>query len=362
MDMTITEIGAAVVAELRLAHYKESTVCNYEKTIGVLRRYGREQNTILYTKALGAGFGALTTSQRTGRFSAQRRFSYQRLVALFDSYLTTGHVDLAVQRQGGGGPKPTSGEFLALDAAWEADIRDRGLAEATREAYGRVTRGYLSFLESRGIFHLNDADSGTVLAFLTSLSPKWAKTSLFWVVSNFRPFLVFADRNDLVLALKLASVKRSHSIVAPLGDDTTRLIITACASGEVCARDAAITLLALSTGLRACDIVALGLSDCDWRGKTISIVQQKTHNPLTVPMTELLAAKLADYVLYDRPKVIDDHLFLRRFAPYVGLGDHSAIYQVTSRVFRAAPAVKPPDVASSDTIADDLSRPWPREL
>ena len=91
--------------------------------------------------------------------------------------------------------------------------------------------------------------------------------------------------------------RRSHPIVPVLGDDDQRLVVTACASGVVCARDAAITLLAVSTGLRACDIVDLRLSDVDWRGRTISIVQRKTGNPLTVPLTELLACRLADYVL-----------------------------------------------------------------
>jgi len=54
----------------------------------------------------------------------------------------------------------------------------------------------------------------------------------------------------------------------------------ACASGPVSARDAAITLLALTTGLRACNIVALRLADVDWRGQTIGIVaplEQRTH-------------------------------------------------------------------------------------
>ena len=60
----------------------------------------------------------------------------------------------------------------------------------------------------------------------------------------------------------------------------------------VAARDAAITLLALTTGLRACDIVNLRLADIDWRGHGPSgIVQQKTHNPLTVPLTDLLVGQ-----------------------------------------------------------------------
>ena len=86
------------------------------------------------------------------------------------------------------------------------------------------------------------------------------------MVSNFRPFLKFTGRTDLVEAAGLAGVKRSHAILPVLSDDDERLVVQACASGAVSARDAAITLLALTTGLRACDIVDLRLADIDWRG------------------------------------------------------------------------------------------------
>ena len=102
---------------------------------------------------------------------------------------------------------------------------------------------------------LDGADGASVLAFLESLLGRWAKSSLFWVVSNFRPFLKFTGRTDLVNALNLAGIKRFHAIVPVLSDDDEELVVRACASGVVSARDAAITLLAFSTGLRACDIV-----------------------------------------------------------------------------------------------------------
>ena len=317
MDTTVGGIGAVVVAELRAAGYMESTVGQYAKTIKALTEFasGRE-----YSTSLGAEFASMTTSVRTGRFSAQRRFDYRRLVAVFDSYVQTGRVDLAVRGRGGGGPRPGGADFVALDAAWEAEMGRRGLAPATREAYGRVARRYLVFLEARGIAVLDGADSASVLAFLESLLDRWARSSLFWLVSNFRPFLTFTGRTDLVTALNLAGVKRSHAIVPVLGDADEELVVRACASGVVSARDAAITLLALSTGLRSCDIVALRLGDVDWRGHTIGLVQQKTGNPLTLPLPALLLSKLAAYVLGERPHSDDDHLFLRSKSPTHPLG------------------------------------------
>ena len=335
MDTTVTRIAAVVVAELRTADYMDSTIDQYEKTIKALASFVEDRGGV-YTPLLGAAFAELTVSPRTGRFSAQRRSGYGRLVRVFDTYFTTGRVELAVRKRGGGGAHPESSEFTTLNAAWEADMDDRGLAPATCAAYGRVARSYLVFLESHGIYHLDSADGASVLGFLESLSDRWAKSSLFWVVSNFRPFLKFTARTDLVDAVNLAGVKRSHAILPILSNSDEQRVVQACVSKAVTARDAAITLLALTTGLRACDIVGLRLGNIDWRGATIGIVQQKTHNPLTVPLTALVTTKLADYVLDERPASADDHVFLRSLAPHVKLADHATIYRVTAEVFHKA--------------------------
>jgi len=335
MGTTVEEIGSVVVAALREAGFMESTIGQYEKTIKALAGFAEERSSC-YTASLGTAFAAMTVSPRTGRFSAQRRFDYGRLVSVFDAYMRTGRVDLSCRKRGGGGAQPESSEFSTLAGAWEADMHDRGLAPATRDAYSRVARAYLVFLESRGIRCLGDGDGSSVLGFLESLSGRWARSSLFWVVSNLRPFLKFTGRTDLVDAAGLAGVKRPHAILPVLSDDDECLVLRACASGTVSARDAAITLLALTTGLRACDIVNLRLGDIDWRARTAGIVQQKTNNPLTVPLTDLLVGTLADYVLDQRPTSDGGHVFLRSVAPHTRLAGHASIYRVIANVFAKA--------------------------
>jgi integrase len=335
MGTTVRGIGAIVVGELRAAGYMESTIGNYEKTIRMLAGFV-ERRGGLYTPLLGAKFASMTTSPRTGRFSAQRRFDYRRLVSVFDAFVKTGRVDLSVRKRGGGGPQPTSVAFTALNAEWEADMVERALAPATRDAYGRVARSYLTFLEAHGVCSLDTADGASVLAFVESLSPRWATSSLFWVMSNFRPFFSFTGRTDLVDAVNLAGARRSYTVLPVLGDDDERLVLQACASEVVNARDAAITLLVLTTGLRACDIIGLRLTDIDWRAQVIAIVQQKTGNPLTVPLTPLVTTRLVDYVLVDRPASGDDHVFLRMAAPHTRLANHASIYRVTAGTFRKA--------------------------
>jgi site-specific recombinase XerD len=335
MDTMVARIGALVLTELRAAGYAESTVGQYAKTIRALAAFAAKRGGA-YSPELGSEFASMTISPRTGRFSAQRRFDYSRLVGVFDSYVRTGRVDLSVRGRGGGGPRPGAIEFAMLDVAWEADMGCRGLAPATRAGYGRAARSYLVFLEERGVAHLDEAEGASVLAFLESLLDRWAKSSLFWVVSNLRPFLKFTGRNDLVDAVNLAGVRRSHAIIPVLSDDDEDLVLRACASGAVNARDAAMTLLALTTGLRACDIVRLRVADINWRGQTIGIVQQKTGNPLTLPLPALVMGKLADYVLDERPGSADGHVFLRSVAPHLRLTDHASVHRVLVKTFRTA--------------------------
>ena len=175
-----------------------------------------------------------------------------------------------------------------------------------------------------------------MLGFLDSQTGPKATSSPFWVVSNFRPFLKFTGRSDLVDAVGLAGVRRSHAILPMLSDEAERLVVQACATPLIPARDAAITLLAVTTGLRACDIISLRLADIDWRARTAGIVQQKTRNPLTVPLTDLLIGRLADYVLDERPDSPDDHLFLRSVAPHTQLTNHASVHRVITTVFGKA--------------------------
>lgn len=336
MDTTVTGIGTVVIAALRAADYKESTIGQYQKTIKLLDGYVAARGGA-YTTELGAAFASLTMSPRTGRFSAVRRFNYTRLVTVFDSYLQSGHVVLTARTRGGGGPRPASEEFIALDLAWETEMEARGLAAATRESYGRIARGYLSYLEGQGICGLEDVGPATVPGFFAFLLDRWAPSSLFWQVGNFRPFVKFTGRGDLLEAVDLLGVRRTHALLPILTDEDTERVVTACACPDaVSSRDAAITLLSLMTGLRACDIISLHLAEIDWRAQTISLIQQKTHHPLTLPLPGLLAVRLADYVLAERPASGDDRVFLRSVAPHTALADHASIYRITAETFAKA--------------------------
>ena len=116
----------------------------------------------------------------------------------------------------------------------------------------------------KGVSSLRAADGASVLGFLESLRGRWAENSMGSAVISCRPFLAFTQRIDLVNALKMVGPKQHHGIVPVLGSEGEQAVVRACTGGKVSAWDAAITLLELVTGLRACDLIAVRLNHIDW--------------------------------------------------------------------------------------------------
>nr|WP_241249578.1 tyrosine-type recombinase/integrase [Agrococcus sp. KRD186] len=84
-------------------------------------------------------------------------------------------------------------------------------------------------------------------------------------------------------------------------------------------RDYAIVRLALSTGLRCCDIVSLRLDEIDWRRDEIRLVQNKTSAPLTLPLSAEAGNAIADWLLQGRPESDAPEVFVRLYAPFTKL-------------------------------------------
>ena len=338
MEIRVATLAEMVILALRNAQYAESTIRQYQKSIKAIQKLAEVQDG-MYTKDLGSKFAAMTISSKTGRFSNQRMYQHGRLVRLFNSFVDTGFIDLSVYRPKKHKETFKSIEFEQILVSWHADMKKRGLAKSTIEYYGRLANEYLLFLERSDTHTLNDAKGSTVSGFLFSLTDgAWANTSMYHLASNFRPFLKFLGKKDLVYAINMIRAKRHRNILPCVDNADERKVIDACCNGTVSARDAAITLLALLTGIRACDIIALRISDIDWISGRITIVQQKTKNPLTLPLTAPVGNAMSRYLLEERPAVDDSHLFLRSFAPYTAFRDHSAIYSVISKAFGVAGA------------------------
>lgn len=65
-------------------------------------------------------------------------------------------------------------------------------------------------------------------------------------------------------------------------------------------RDKAIGTIAMYTGLRSCDIVALQMKNIDWDNDLIILSQQKTGNTLKLPLMPIVGNAIFEYILKER--------------------------------------------------------------
>jgi integrase len=327
--MPVGEVISAILDALEANHYTRLTTAKYGRVLRMLGRLCDERGG-QYTKQLGALFASQTTSVKTGGFSRQRYFDRGRCARLADSYLDTGVVDLSVQRRPRP-PDPACVEFASLLAGWEADLAGRGLAESTRRQCRDAARRFLCYAETRGWRALEAIPAAAVADFVVSLTASWAPAGLRSLMSAFRPFLKFARETRLVRAAEGFRFERERLIVEPLSDADMDAVWAVAGSGRITARDRAIVLLALTCGMRACDIVALELGDIDWQANQMTLVQQKTGKPLTLPLPPALGNAISGYLLDGRPATGDRHVFVRSRAPHTALAGHSSIYRVVKK-------------------------------
>ena len=91
-------------------------------------------------------------------------------------------------------------------------------------------------------------------------------------------------------------------------------------------RSAAMAILALRMGFRSIDICNLCLSDISWESKIISIIQQKTGVPLTLPFPIEVGNLLTRYILEGRPKCDEPNVFITLKHPYTKLRSRRCCY------------------------------------
>jgi integrase/recombinase XerD len=134
---------------------------------------------------------------------------------------------------------------------------------------------------------------------------------------------------------RLASLPR---YLAP--EDVERLINSCDERSPIGKRDRAILLLLARLGLRAGDIVQMGLEDIDWKGAWIH-VSGKSRRQTRLPLSREVGQALVAYVQDGRPAGYADAMFLRSRAPFRALGNHCAVSMIVSNAMRRAGIKRP---------------------
>lgn len=178
-----------------------------------------------------------------------------------------------------------------------------------------ITRQFLYFLEQRGKIAGKEILIDDVLDFVEQEAPnhRQSMSKLLRTMRKFVCFLCEKGITDINVGRLLDKAGRCRQKALPCFTDEEihGIFAQIDRTSDKGRRDYAIFLLALRTGLRACDISALKLNDIDWKRKSIKVIQKKTMVSLELPLPVDAGNAIADYILNSRYKSENPYVFLR---------------------------------------------------
>lgn len=264
------------------------------------------------------------------------RLNMVKGVSLFLAHLRDAHVIAVCDAE------PTVQDPILLTEFCRWMRQQRGTGDGTLYNYGIPIRKLLERLgDDPGKF---DARSLRQHVLESSQQHGWAAAKQ--CTTALRVFLRFLGVEGRCAAeLEAAIPVLAHWRLASLprylqAEEVERLIASCDPVAPVGKRDRAILLLLARLGLRAGDIVALRLSDIDWKGATIQ-VSGKSRRQTQLPLTQEVGQALVTYLQHGRPRTASDTLFVCCRAPFRAFSSHCAVSVIVDRALHRAGVKRP---------------------
>lgn len=165
-----------------------------------------------------------------------------------------------------------------------------------------------------------------IFSFLSAMNERYEKTTVCHNMRTIRLYLKYCYENGIISEDFFGKIPNVHycrqsRLPSVYTVEEIHKLIDSIDHGNPCGkRDYAIILLIARSGLRAGDIANLRFSDVDWENQKIIKTQQKTGNPIELPLLNDVGDAMIDYLKNARPDSESDHIFIKNKPPYDNFG------------------------------------------
>jgi site-specific recombinase XerD len=220
-----------------------------------------------------------------------------------------------------------------LDAFRRFMVEHRGLAESTTKMYLRIIANFLDMTDG----DISRVNAGEIRAFVLDYNHRQLK-NVAAALRAFLRYLIAEGRCPTALEGAIPKVASWRLATLPrylLASDVERIIAACDPSTTTGCRDRAIVLLLARLGLRAGDVMGLGLSDIDWQDASL-LVSGKGRREVRLPLPQEVGDAIMAYLEHGRPPVDVRQVFLRTQAPLRPFADSSVVSSIVARAIRRA--------------------------
>jgi len=199
---------------------------------------------------------------------------------------------------------------------------------------------FIFYLTRCEITDLSQVETYHINGFVNTIAI-YSKPTMAGMLRHVRHLFGFAYQRGYVtsdLTHKIPVIKYNRESKIPSAystEEVNRLIQCIDRGNPAGKRDYAIILLAARLGIRASDIHSLCFTNINWEINCIELIQQKTGNPLSLPLLEDVGEAIIDYLKYGRPDTSAHEIFVRHKAPF-GQLTSTGIYQLVSKYIQKA--------------------------
>ena len=337
MGSTVSGLADAVLGVVQGVGLSSDTVARYRKCCGVVVKFCDQRGLDALSASVVDEFIACQQERaRRGEIGPNRRKALMKTARMMLELRASGAV---VWRMISPDPDLTLSESSRAVLKQFVAAAGPELASGSVRLLASEIRQFLAYLDRAGQGALGTVTADDVRGFLVEVAPRRTAGTgnVVWALKRFFGFLNAAGLSDVRIdgLLARAAPRRVRALPCFTREETGCLIERIDTETPCGRRDYAMVLLAVSTGLRCCDIVALRLEEIDWRRDEIRLVQAKTSRPLVLPLSALAGNAVAEWILHGRPDCDAPEVFVRLKAPLLKLGNSTGSTLMRRRLARA---------------------------
>lgn len=310
--------------------YGKSSRRHYGCILNVFKQFSTSET---YSDEEGARFlaeryGVEIKSENTDRLTSHTQTAFRAMMILSDYYHGRAFAKRRCRReskyQWAGEPLKEFEDFLQTDrfCGWSKGFQTQCFAEFKRLSV---------YLHENRIKALAEITPAMLVKYLSTSLAEYSSSKRSVAFSIFRTFFRFvyiSEYHHLDLSESIPSVRRAQSGLSfDWADGAIDRLLSCIDRGNPTeARDYAMILLISRLGLRISDVKNLRMSDVVWEENRIELVQQKTKEPLVLPLLKDVGEAIIDYLRFYRPpSTEDEYIFLSHAIPFERLSDNNDI-------------------------------------
>lgn len=221
--------------------------------------------------------------------------------------------------------------------------RQCGYSEYWIKTTGAALKTFLTAVQSTGILKPAEIDMDTIQKFDNIISSNKdicsnTRRDGCRKVGGYLHWLYERKITEKDFSLLLPNIRRIPPAIPIVWSesDIEKMLAAIDTANPVGKRNNAIFLLLARTGLRISDVVNLQFENIHWNRNCIQLIQQKTGNMLSIPLSQEIGMAIVSYLKYGRPVSDSAYVFLSHNAPFEPLHYHNNFHVEMRNYMRRA--------------------------